>query len=78
MSKTPTLSGGNKESIGDHVKLGVVTVSDRASAGIYDDLSGPAILHFFEEAIESRSAASFRGECATSHSRASTDSSRFL
>jgi molybdopterin adenylyltransferase len=29
------------------------TVSDRASTGVYEDLSGPAILSFFSEAIES-------------------------
>lgn len=36
--------GGKVDSIGDHAKLGIVTVSDRASAGKYDDKSGPAIL----------------------------------
>lgn len=35
------------------VKLGVLTVSDRASAGIYKDDSGPEILNFFREAIKS-------------------------
>lgn len=47
--------GGDPSSSEDHVKFGIVTVSDRASAGIYDDLSGPAILQFFNEAIRSRS-----------------------
>ena len=52
---TPAIyRGGDGKSLGDHVKLGVVTVSDRASAGVYDDLSGPAILKFFEEALKSR------------------------
>lgn len=46
--------GGDSDSSADHVKFGVVTVSDRASAGVYDDLSGPAILQFFKEAIQSR------------------------
>ena len=36
--------GGSADSIGDHAKVGIVTVSDRASAGKYDDKSGPAIL----------------------------------
>ena len=35
------------------VKLGVLTVSDRASAGVYKDDSGPEILNFFREAIKS-------------------------
>lgn len=35
------------------VKLGVLTVSDRASAGIYKDDSGPEIIKFFHEAIKS-------------------------
>ena len=45
------LEGGSAESVGDFAKFGIVTVSDRASTGIYDDLSGPAILQFFHEAI---------------------------
>ena len=54
MASSPhQLSGGSAASIGDRAKFGVVTVSDRASAGIYDDLSGPAILEFFSEAIQS-------------------------
>ncbi len=52
-ANTRSLSGGSASSIGDKAKFGVVTVSDRASAGIYDDLSGPAILEFFSEAIKS-------------------------
>ena len=46
--------GGDQEHPEDHVRFGVLTVSDRASAGIYDDLSGPAILKFFDDAIKSR------------------------
>ncbi len=49
-----SLEGGSNESIGDEAIFGVVTVSDRASVGIYDDLSGPAILNFFREAIKSK------------------------
>lgn len=48
------LEGGSEASIGDAAVFGVVTVSDRASAGTYSDLSGPAILQFFNEAIKSR------------------------
>ncbi|PNH01522.1 Molybdopterin adenylyltransferase [Tetrabaena socialis] len=40
-------------SLGDPARFGVLTVSDRASAGVYDDLSGPAILGFFGEAVAS-------------------------
>lgn len=50
----PPLEGGSDASAGDAVVFGVVTVSDRASAGTYSDLSGPAILQFFSEAIKSR------------------------
>lgn len=46
--------GGNRDSIGDFARFGVVTVSDRASDGTYEDLSGPAVVQFFQEAIESR------------------------
>lgn len=50
----PTHQGGSGSSIGDFARFGVVTVSDRASDGRYEDLSGPAVVQFFEEAIESR------------------------
>lgn len=50
-----SLEGGSDEgSVGDMCRFGIVTVSDRASAGIYEDESGPAILRFFHEAIKSR------------------------
>lgn len=47
------LHGGSPESIGDSSVLGVLTVSDRASTGVYEDLSGPAIVQFFHDAIAS-------------------------
>lgn len=47
------LSGGSPKSVGDFAKFGIVTVSDRASSGTYEDLSGPAILRFFQECIHS-------------------------
>ena len=53
-SSAPPLEGGSTDSIGDAAVFGVVTVSDRASAGVYSDESGPAILQFFSEAIKSR------------------------
>jgi molybdopterin adenylyltransferase len=53
VKQVPSLCGGTAESIGDPAIFGVVTISDRASAGIYDDLSGPAILQFIHEAIKS-------------------------
>lgn len=55
-SDPPRLSGGDPSGIGDAAIFGVLTVSDRASAGIYDDLSGPAILQFFSEAIKTECA----------------------
>eukprot|EP01025_Chloroclados_australasicus_P055721 TRINITY_DN6816_c0_g1_i1.p1 TRINITY_DN6816_c0_g1~~TRINITY_DN6816_c0_g1_i1.p1 ORF type:complete len:246 (+),score=26.59 TRINITY_DN6816_c0_g1_i1:34-771(+) len=45
--------GGLKDSVGDFARFGILTVSDRASQGIYKDEGGPAILQFFHEAIQS-------------------------
>lgn len=54
MAKAATaLQGGTPDSVGDLAIFGVLTVSDRASKGIYEDESGPAILQFFHEAIKS-------------------------
>jgi molybdopterin adenylyltransferase len=47
------LSGGSTASVGDPARFGVLTVSDRASSGVYADESGPAILRFFAEAVAS-------------------------
>ena len=38
---------------GEYCRFGVLTASDRASAGDYEDLSGPAIVGFLEEALTS-------------------------
>lgn len=35
------------------VKIGIITVSDRASAGIYEDLSGPAIKKVIDSYLKS-------------------------
>lgn len=51
---TPTSGGSEENSVGDLARFGVVTISDRASTGVYEDLSGPAILQFLSEAIKSR------------------------
>ncbi|KAF5837657.1 MoaB/Mog domain-containing protein [Dunaliella salina] len=59
MSSLPH-SGGSGQSVGDACKIGVVTVSDRASTGVYEDQSGPAILQFFHEALESKWEALYR------------------
>ncbi|GAX83771.1 hypothetical protein CEUSTIGMA_g11196.t1 [Chlamydomonas eustigma] len=53
-------NGGSSSSVGDSAKFGIITVSDRASTGIYQDLSGPAILNFFHEAVESPWTAVYR------------------
>jgi len=42
------------ESVGDAAVFGVLTVSDRASSGVYKDLSGPEIVKFFHEAVQSQ------------------------
>jgi hypothetical protein len=49
----PHQQGGSPESIGDPAVFGVVTISDRASGGVYQDQSGPAILQFIAEAVHS-------------------------
>lgn len=46
-------SGGGEESIGDHINIGIVTVSDRAFSGKYLDEGGPKVIEFFSEIIES-------------------------
>ena len=33
----------------DSLRIGVVTISDRASQGIYDDLGGPAIVDYLTQ-----------------------------
>jgi len=35
------------------MKIGVLTISDRASAGLYEDLSGPAIRNWLDKALTS-------------------------
>jgi molybdopterin adenylyltransferase len=57
----PPLSGGDAaSSVGDPCKFGVLTISDRASAGVYDDLSGPAILSEINQAVLSPWEADYR------------------
>jgi hypothetical protein len=53
-------AGGAPHGVGDAARFGVLTVSDRASGGVYDDLSGPAILGFFGEAVASPWEAEYR------------------
>ena len=51
---------GRDGHVGDPVRLGIVTVSDRASRGEYKDEGGPAILAFFQDAIQSPWTAVYR------------------
>ena len=37
--------------VGEFIHIGILTSSDRASSGEYEDLSGPAIHSFFEDAL---------------------------
>ncbi|MDA0839777.1 MAG: molybdopterin adenylyltransferase [Planctomycetota bacterium] len=63
MSQFPTDTpgkGGSPKSKGDFARFGIVTVSDRASRGEYEDEGGPALLEFFHEAIESEWEAVYR------------------
>ena len=34
------------------IRIGIVTISDRASQGIYEDLGGPAIAQYFQEVLD--------------------------
>ena len=36
----------------NEIRIGIVTVSDRASQGVYQDLGGPAIIQYFQEVLE--------------------------
>jgi molybdopterin adenylyltransferase len=57
----PPLSGGDpSSSVGDAAVFGVLTISDRASAGTYEDLSGPAILRELHAAVASPWTADYR------------------
>lgn len=40
--------------VGDSATFGILTISDRASKGEYEDKGGPAIIGFFEEAVASQ------------------------
>ena len=51
---------GREGHVGDPVRIGIVTVSDRASRGEYEDEGGPAILKFVQEAIKSPWTAFYR------------------
>jgi len=35
------------------IRIGIVTVSDRASTGVYEDRSGPAIAAYLQEILVS-------------------------
>ena len=48
------LSGGDETAGKGIARVGVLTVSDRASAGIYEDLGGPEIIKFLQKTIKSR------------------------
>lgn len=48
-----TILEGRDNHVGELADIGIITTSDRASSGQYEDQGGPAILGFFEEAIKS-------------------------
>lgn len=58
--ETITSFPGRDGHVGDPVRLGIITVSDRASRGEYMDEGGPAILTFFQDAIQSPWTAIYR------------------
>jgi molybdopterin adenylyltransferase len=53
-------TGGNPNSVGDATNIGIITVSDRASTGTYEDESGPAIVQFLAAALDSQWTAHYR------------------
>jgi len=55
-----TNQSGTEGHVGEHVRIGIVTVSDRASDGAYADEGGPAILGFLQEALRSPWTAEYR------------------
>ncbi|MCH1540383.1 MAG: molybdopterin adenylyltransferase [Candidatus Poseidonia sp.] len=55
-----TSSDGLASHVGEHINLGIVTVSDRASEGTYVDEGGPAILSFFRDGFASSWTAHYR------------------
>ena len=55
-----TSQSGVEGHVGEHVCIGIVTVSDRASEGAYADEGGPAILGFLQEALRSPWTAEYR------------------
>ena len=58
--QTTTKTTAKDGHVGDKAKIGIVTVSDRASQGDYEDEGGPAILAFIEQAIASPCAVHYR------------------
>ena len=58
--QTTTTHPGRDGHVGDLVRRGIITVSDRASRGEYVDEGGPAILAFFQDAIKSPWTAIYR------------------
>lgn len=55
-----TALSGRPGHVGDTATIGIVTVSDRASQGAYEDEGGPAILGFLMEALASPSEVHYR------------------
>ena len=51
---------GKDSHCGEHAILGIVTVSDRASSGTYQDEGGPAVLAFFRDGLASPSTVHYR------------------
>ena len=51
---------GKNSHCGEHAILGIVTVSDRASSGTYQDEGGPAVLAFFRDGLASPSTVHYR------------------
>lgn len=59
-SSPPPLSGGSASAGGEGIRIGVLTVSDRASRGEYADRGGPEVLRCIAKQIKSQWTSEYR------------------
>jgi molybdopterin adenylyltransferase len=51
LPSAPRIEGAMSMTVGEPAVIGIVTASDRASAGVYRDESGPAIEDYFRQTV---------------------------
>eukprot|EP00929_Paragymnodinium_shiwhaense_P013760 TRINITY_DN12160_c0_g1_i1.p1 TRINITY_DN12160_c0_g1~~TRINITY_DN12160_c0_g1_i1.p1 ORF type:complete len:881 (+),score=105.12 TRINITY_DN12160_c0_g1_i1:121-2643(+) len=59
-NEPPPLNGGSANAGGSQLRVGVLTVSDRAAQGVYKDRGGPQILRIVAEKVQSLWEAEYR------------------